>query len=141
MKIVAFLQNQWFHEPEKVRSIYARNPGRREALNKRFLFAKSFTGRRLRAAFGELCDEIVWEETSPEIGDKSSAEFPPDAEHIQRVLDKHQPDLVLLFGRNALKGVSPLWTGATVCFPHPAARTLKPSEIRKWHLQLEPYLR
>lgn len=124
MKILAFLQNQWFRDPARVKKIYDARPTKRRELNRAFLFAGCLTGRRLRTAFGaDLCRQIVWEEISPQVGSKSHHAFPPDHEHIKRVIEEEKPDYILVFGRIAESGVAPHAVGRTymIC-PHPAAR-------------------
>lgn len=123
-RIVAFLQNQWFKNPERHKAFAAKHPELREDLIARFLFAGCKTGRVLRAALGDaLCDEIIWEETSREIGGYSGAIFPPDHEHINAVCLKHNPDVILAFGKQATEalrqrdGIEDLF-----CGPHPANR-------------------
>ena len=121
-RIVAFLQNTWVRDPEKVRAVFERNPQHRSQLIRRLLFRGSLTGRRLRAALGEHCDTIYWEEASPEITGTPSAKVTADTEHIRCVLSAQDPDVVLCFGRIAYCAVEPLWTGALLSAPHPAAR-------------------
>jgi hypothetical protein len=106
--IVAFLQNQWFKDPQRVEKIYARHATleERASLNARCLFRGCLTGKRLDAAFGkDLCNEIVWEEASPKKSGKSSGAFPADADHIRRIIEHYRPDVVLCFGRVAVQGV------------------------------------
>src|SRR5580693_5868087 len=82
MAILGFLQNAWFKDPVGAQKIFDRYPERRNELIARFLFAGCLTGRNLRKALGEdLCETIIWEETSPKIGGYSSARFPPEPEH------------------------------------------------------------
>lgn len=136
--IVAILQCAWVRNPERVRAIYARHPDQREDVTARLLFMGyprcSLTGKRLRDAFGaELCDRIVWEESSTDIGGTSGAVFPPDPRHIEAVIEKHRPGVVLTFGKVADTGLelarlveSPgcvaLRSFLHVRAPHPAAR-------------------
>jgi len=134
LNIVAFLQNQWFQNPDKAREVYAKNPDQREELNKRFLFAGCMTGRRLQTAFGpDLCDQIIWEEVSPQIGGKSNSTFPADQKHISSVIEKHQPDIILTFGslakdalnqwsRDEMYKCEPRPLPVVISGPHPAAR-------------------
>lgn len=132
MKIVAFLQNQWFKDPEGIKAMFAEHPERRERYIEAFLFMGCLTGRRLKSAFGEeLCDRIVWEEISPEIGSHASSKFPPDPEHIEAVIRKHQPDVVVCFGKLASDGLrktivrlgpEPISGFRILYGPHPAAR-------------------
>lgn len=130
MKIVAFLQNQWFYNARQVEPMYRRREDqtieqwwdRRARLNKAYLFYSCLTGRRLKAAFGEeLCDRIIWENVSPRIAGKASECFGVDQDHVDAVMAHFKPDVVLLFGKVA--------RGALVCSaefildgPHPAAR-------------------
>lgn len=129
IKILAFLQNQWFKDPEGVKAMMEEHPDRRERYIKAFLFMGCLTGKRLRSALGEeLCDSIVWEEISPEIGGHSASKFPPDLPHIRKVIEKHSPDIVLAFGALAKDGVRFVCCDTDVkhpCVmfaPHPAAR-------------------
>jgi len=129
MKILAILQNQWFKNPAKAREIYARNPELRNQLIKRFLFAGCLTGRRLSEAFGDLCDLIIWEEASPEVGGFSASKFAPDPDHIKAAIEKHQPDVVLCLGKIASDAVRSVCCDtdvrhpAVMFAPHPAARS------------------
>lgn len=136
MKVLAVLQNQWFKNPAKVREIYARNPELRNKLIARFLFAGCLTGKRLRAAFGDLCDAIIWEEASPKIGGFSASKFEPDPAHIRAALEMHAPDVVVCFGKIAgdavrlLCGELDLKHPAVMFAPHPASRDNPMPELR-----------
>jgi hypothetical protein len=134
MKIIAFLQNAWF--PEKslpaVRAAYLRRSHTSESrarLTARYLFYRCPTGKRLKAAFGDLCGRIIWEEASPEVAGESSGVFPPDPEHIGGVLNHFKPDVVLVFGKVAEAGIAAAaeLTGnraapVILVGPHPVAR-------------------
>lgn len=106
MRVLAFLQNQWFKNPEKVRRIYERHPEMRNDLIRRYLFMGCLTGRRLETAFGEkVCEQIIWEESSAEIGGYAASRFPADPKHIANAIIKHSPEIVFAFGRIASDGV------------------------------------
>lgn len=124
MKILAFLQNQYFKNPEKVREIYARRPNHRNKLIASFLFAGCLTGRRLRESLGpELCSAIIWEEASREIGGHSGSVFEPDLEHIRQSISDHAPDLILCFGKVAGNALKQLHLAQPIIYgPHPASR-------------------
>jgi hypothetical protein len=122
VKILAFLQNQWFKNPERAAAIYARRPELRRKLNARFLFAGCLTGRRLRMSLGDdLCREIEWEEVSKEVAGESSGAFPPDPKHVAAVLEEVKPDVVLLFGKIA-EEIEHMVPCKVIKAPHPAAR-------------------
>lgn len=112
MVILAILQNQWFRNPAKAREIYERNPELRNKLIAGFLFSGCLTGRRLQSAFGDLCDSIIWEESSPEIGGFSVSKFTHDPEHI-----KSARWIVLrYYGKKIFKSTSKLlWLCRCVC--------------------------
>lgn len=153
MKIVAFLQNQWFNDPDGARRLFEkpRDGMAPEALRERliasFLFMGCLTGRRLRTAFGEgWTEQIIWEEVSREIGGKSSSAFPADLHHICDVLDRHRPTHVLAFGRIASDALKQHFSGFVfqnysfdlITGPHPAARhATVMSELRSMREQLD----
>lgn len=132
MKILAILQNMWFKDPARMEKMF-HGPGfngDRQKFIRTWLFWSCLTGKRLKAAFGEdLCDEILWEEASPQIGAVSSAAFPADAHHIAEAIRIHKPELVLTFGKIAREGVAlalprlgNLRYVKVFNAPHPAAR-------------------
>lgn len=131
MKIVAFMQNMWVREPQRIHDQLARvKPSQREKLRSMLihycLFAGCLTGRRLKAAFGdELCEEIIWDEASPVICDNARHIPPADAVHILEVLKRHEPDIVIAFGKSARAALKELWQGHLICSPHPACRRIE----------------
>ena len=136
-KVVAFLQNQWFKHPEYWKGLHAKHPDKREEMIARTLFMGCLTGRRLRTVFGEAWSEtIVWEEISRMIGGKSNSVFPPSRTHIQGVLDKHEPDVVLVFGRVAERGLA-WYDGVKIIGPHPAARSGAVAGLERMREELE----
>jgi hypothetical protein len=122
--IVAFLQNMWVRDPDRVRSDIAKyGEQHRLRLIQYCLFAGCLTGRRLKTAFGdELLEQIIWEESTREIAGNSRHVFPPDFVHIQAVLAEIKPRVVIAFGRIAGDAVKKVWNGPLVCCSHPAAR-------------------
>lgn len=128
MKIVCFLQNQWFKNPDSARRALASHPENRSYLVRAWLFMGCITGRRLRASFGEeFCDssDVIWDNVSPQIGGYASAVFPPDFAHIRAILAKHEPQIVVAFGKVAAAPMIELSQDAhwrLVTCPHPAAR-------------------
>ena|ERR1700678_3453561 len=100
----------------------------RRAFIARALFLGCLTGRRLKTAFGDLCAEIIWEESSREIGGRASFAPVPCPEHIRSVICEVQPDFILCFGRahkDEVELVSKqcgIHRGAVIYMPHPAAR-------------------
>lgn len=123
--VVAFLQNQWFKNHDAARATLERFPNQRERLCRAWLFMGCLTGQRLKRAFGDdWCLRIIWENASDKIGGASSSCFPPDPDHIKRVLAKFNPIVVLLFGKVA-KQVEPFVDQSScliITGMHPAAR-------------------
>lgn len=122
MTILAFLQNQWFRDPERVRTMVARNGEEYRRRLMVYALAQSHSGRRLRAQFGDLFLTIRWEEVSPQIGSHSASVFPADHDHIRRLLAEVRPDVVLGFGALAREALPLLHAGPMLFAPHPAAR-------------------
>ena len=107
MKILAFMQNMWVRDPQRIKDSIAKMPVHQRAehrlrLIEYCLFAGCKSGRVLKKVFGPLCGEIIWEEASPEIAGDSKTICLPCPIH-----------------------------GWIVCAPHPAAR--QPDTIQKLH--------
>lgn len=141
MRTVAFLQNQWFREPERIKAKYDRlcgdDLGKRCDLDSIFLFMGCLTGRQLKAAFGmdggEIRQSIVWANASPQIGGESSSSFPADPAHMLKIVQHYKPTVILTFGKIAADGVLAMMQAVHLqgldcpsfkCIggPHPAAR-------------------
>lgn len=125
---LAIMQNQWFKNPERMRRMLEQTfEGNRPRFIKTFLFWSCLSGQRLRKAFGEeRCDQFIWEEASPLMGDKPGAVFPPDHEHLKLILETYKPRIVLAFGKVAAAGLAPFERPGqpftVINGPHPAAR-------------------
>ena len=129
-RTVAFLQNQWFHNPARARATYKRNPQNREYMVARALFAGCRTGQRLRQAFGDDTENIIWENTTKEIGGVASSKPKPDPTHIASVIEKFDPHVLLLFGRQARDSVLKVSANMPqfhliIEADHPAARSFR----------------
>ncbi len=141
-RTVAFLQNQWFKDPEAARRTFARhddNPSMRSRLVAAFLFAGCTTGRRLKLWMGEDIEDIIWVETTKVIGGVSSSRPAPDPIHIDSVLDTFQPHVVICFGKQAEQAIQKAtWHGPTIITKHPAARPCPTEEVeqslKSWRL-------
>lgn len=115
----------------------------RRRLITRALFAGCKSGRTLRSTIGQnLCDQIIWDESSPEIGSHSAASFPADLGHMVTVIERETPGLILGFGRTACEAleiigremVIPPW----IAGPHPAARHREVmDELREMRAQIQ----
>ena len=94
--VLAFLQNMWVKEPERVKSAIARHGEEfRLQLMRRFLFAGCKTGRNLTKTFGdELLAHITFEETTREIAGDANTMFPVDRAHIRQCIEKQLLTLI-----------------------------------------------
>ena len=62
------------------------------------LFDGRPVGRRLQAGLGEgLCARITWHKVSPFVADNPKSYHYPDMCHVQAVLMKHRPRIVMCF--------------------------------------------
>jgi len=149
MKIVAFLQNLWVKQPERVGKLFADHPEKREYILKSLLFRGGRTGRILQNCLGDFVDKIIWEETTREIAGDPKMIFPADLAHIRRVIEKHETEVILTFGRIAAKAVrlvyegmraeDPNWRREIIWLPHPCARPAEDAfgAIREARIKLE----
>lgn len=143
---VAFLQNAWVRDPDRLRKTFAsHDEAFRLEMLRRLLFAGCVTGRRLRAAFGDLCEVIVWEECTREIAGSPKVIIPADPVHIAKVIETINPPIVIAFGQHAGKAVRPVCTRPLLFAPHPAARQAstpslleKAAEMMKMHMGKVP---
>jgi hypothetical protein len=129
MKILGVMQNQWFRDPDRIRTALARQPTdeRRYQYRQRLiayaLFAGCKSGRVLTQTLGsDLCDAITWEEASPQIGGKASSCFPADLSHLESVLARERPDIIVAFGEIAGNALRSLNISNAIFAPHPTAR-------------------
>ncbi|HEY1772456.1 MAG TPA: hypothetical protein VGH91_04610 [Gammaproteobacteria bacterium] len=121
--VLAFMQNQWFRDPERVEKLLASGiiKNRRDFI-RRALFAGCQSGRTLRAVFGkELCQQMIWEEASPRIGGYASSKYEPDPAHIMKAIVEVNPVVVIAFGVVARRGLEGIRQDV-IYAPHPAAR-------------------
>lgn len=135
MKIVGFLQNCWFPPDTKLSYI-------QEYLNnddvRRKVLARSYTGKRLLKAFGEIYyANIIWENVSIEVGLDPNHSGTPNYDHVQAVINKHDPDLVLTFGNVAKETLDYLLLirkidHTVLGTKHPSAKDFLDEELMKF---------
>ena len=133
VKIVAFLQNPWFH-PGTHKSIITRYT--EDQVFHRRVLGMSMTGKRLRQAFGELYDKIWWDNANPTPAFHSAGMKEPDQAHIYRVLNTQEPHLVLTFGRKAEAALREYDLLDVMSCHHPNARSKTFSELRDFALSV-----
>lgn len=104
----------------------------------RRVLAGCMTGRRLVEAFGDLYDEIWWDNTNWRPVFDSKGKTDVDYYHMKKVLDTREPELVLCFGRQAADAMNIFYramleVGRHVTVmesKHPNARYFPVSELR-----------
>lgn len=124
LRVLGVLQNTWVRDPARVEAMIAREPTKRRRILAIILFAGgSPTGRRLRAALGNWCERIEWENADPTITDRPAAHVRGDVAHLEKALDEVKPSIVITFGAIAYKTLTQtMWRGHLICGPHPTAR-------------------
>lgn len=131
------MQNQWLRNPERHERDLAdvlkrRGKAAEVKLWRRMihyaLFAGCRSGQVLMTNLGEdLCNMIVWDESTRVIGSRASDNPPADFEHIRWTLEDVNPDVVITFGRTAGDAIKQIVAEDgppfnTIYAPHPAAR-------------------
>ena len=98
MKIVAFLQNPWFREgtPDNVIQRY-----RDDQRFHRKILLLSMSGKRLHKAFGDLYNEIHWDNTNWRAVHHAAGKLYPDFKHMANVVSNQEPDMIIAVGNQA----------------------------------------
>jgi hypothetical protein len=123
-RVVAFLQNCYVRETD-VRSWARMMSGpRRWPIIARGLFAGCKTGQVLKRCGLPSMPWVIWENASTGIGTRAHHRFAADPDHMADVINRAQPDLVVVLGEVAQRGIEQLdVTDCEVLYgPHPAAR-------------------
>ena len=93
-----------------------------EPMVKKFLL-RSATGKHLREVFGDIVDSWSFGEAYPYILPNAKTVPRADQKHIQELIDRHKPTIVIAFGAVAATGVLQCVTEAQVIYlPHPSPR-------------------
>lgn len=137
MKIVAFLQNPWHlakvSEGEQV--LY-----REDQQFHKVMLSRSATGRRLVMAFGtNLFNEVWWDNVAPKSGATSQHITKVNRQHVDGIIKREKPDLILAFGTlagNTLKASTAGLVIPQLHFPHPMKHGLTQSEIDACAMQV-----
>lgn len=141
--VVAFLQNCWFRpgtNPELIRQYLTDQKVRR------FILARSMTGRRLSTAFGEhYYRRIWWDNASEHVANTSPGKAAADLGHMFRVIEQVKPRAMLAFGTVANEGLQGVYSTLYFqqlsfemkyipwhYFPHPNARGLTQAQINEF---------
>lgn len=110
MSKIVFLQNAW--SPLFAGKIWPRRSWLRA-------LEKSRSGQRLKHMIDDL---DLCEETTPVVTPTSSGIAPPDFEHIQEILDRRKPEIIITCGMQAENALLSVWDGNLIAVPHPAHR-------------------
>lgn len=124
IECLAFLQNMWVRNPERVRKTIERDG---EEFRRKFmryaLFAGCKTGRILTKIFGEeALERIEFEETTRQISGNPKEIFPADLEHMAAAIKEHQPKIILAFGAIAHNALTQIGQSDYIRAHHPASR-------------------
>lgn len=125
MKVLGVLQNIWVKDPKRVKAMIKRHPERRQEYMARLLFMGGKTGNVLMSIFGnDICNKIIWEESSKEIGGFAASKFPADISHLFEIMEIHKPDIIIGFGNIACRGLQKVVPSGISLIQtiHPAAR-------------------
>lgn len=123
LTILAFLPNPWFPEGTS-RGIVEQYQTDQEF--HRDLLKCTMAGIQLHQAFGEeMWKRIIWENVSPVVTDHPRKKAAKNQGHVDAIISKHKPDLILAFGEQAHQAVSDsvgaIRTKVMVCH-HPGSR-------------------
>lgn len=129
MRIVGFLQNPGFDVNTKP-EIIARYG--LDDLYRKTVLAHTMSGKKLIRTLGfKLYYGITWDNACPLCNHHPSYRKTADVSHMQSVLTKHGPELVLCYGNTARNAINDVWSGPLICAPHPNARYTSDEVFRK----------
>jgi len=139
--ILCFMQNMWVKKPKKMYKILKEKPNDWNMWCKTLLFAGCTSGRRLKQAFGDVVNLMIWDETTKEICDNPRTVPKADLTHISDTIKRIKPDIIITFGKHAEKAVCDMYESGVIYYhstplpkhfflcTHPAAR--QPDTIEK----------
>lgn len=122
---LAFLQNMWVKDPERVRKAIEEDG---EEFRRRFmryaLFAGCKTGRMITKAFGKsLVEAMEFEETTRVISGNPKEILPVDLVHMRNAIELHKPKVIIAFGAIAHNAMAQIPHAAKyIQAHHPASR-------------------
>lgn len=125
MNLVVFLQNAW--SPFFAGHTWPRASWLRA-------LEKSRTGRRLEIM---IDDFDLCEETTPEVAATPSGICKPNFDHINSILKRRKPEVVVACGKQAEECLVNLWSGPLLAVPHPAYRVVTNDLYRRARILLE----
>lgn len=140
--IVAFMQNAWF--PEHI-THYHRELYQTDQAFHRVVLGKTMSGNRLKQAFGDKYYNLIWWDNAgpPAIGSSEIA-TPIDIKHVDKVINDHDPLLILTFGRKAEEAVSRAVNSVdktVMNCHHPNARFKTQEDLLRFALRVIQWLR
>jgi hypothetical protein len=102
----------------------------------RKMLRQSMSGNRLHQAFGDLFDQIHWDNVAPA--------GTVDSKHVDKVVKEHDPVVILTFGNIAQDAVdnsiASLTKKVMVCH-HPNARHKTQSDLDNFAMEVRTHLR
>lgn len=107
MKILCILQNQWANDPDSIKALHAKHPGRRNEIITKMLFRGSLTGKRIEAVFGDLMEQhaFIFDEASTVVTSSAKGNPPYNANHVRETIRRVQPDAIIAFGSSSRRAI------------------------------------
>ena len=139
-KITAFMQNPWF------------SPGTRPEIIDRYktdqefhrrLLAQTMSGGRLLNAFGpEMFNRIHWDNVAPNAAVEAAGETDLDMNHVESVIEKTAPNLIITFGKLAEEAMEKSILAVTIDYMvchHPNARGKTAGDLGQFAVEVEAW--
>lgn len=144
-QILCFMQNQWEADSNRWNAYWEEKRATPDYHKLRLYIIGGYTrsgysatAKRLQKAFGDLAEEMEWENSTPKVGGFSASKFPPDLDHMRAVIEHVSPVLVVTFGSVARDGLKKVWPEErSLYFKHPVARGMVPGELKTWRPAVE----
>lgn len=149
MKLLVFLQNAWKHGAAEGQTKWWPGATREESRRAwETALWRSQSGKRLVEMLPEVCETVI-ANVSPFIAPTAGTHYSMDESHVISQVLFHQPDVVLLLGKEARKAAAVIVTAhdrrrgpsaiRIVVGPHPAWRLLSKAHTAEIRKELEEY--
>lgn len=139
--ILAFMQNPWF--PVGTARTHIDRYLTDQEFHRRVL-AGSMSGGRLKDAFGpDMFNRIWWDNVAPEAATFAAGQMEIDFDHVERVIERVKPDLILTFGNLAERAiVSSIQAADMLYMPchHPNARHRTSADLADFAIRVASWV-
>lgn len=135
------MQNPWFPDNTDAEVI---RKYREDQEYHRKLLSRTMSGYRLSHAFGSAFWRIHWDNVATDHANEASAKTEVDMNHVEALIEKIRPDLILTFGQLAMETINrSIYAKGVVTMSchHPNARHKTQADLDQFAINVLDYER